>query len=88
MKIRVTVTSGTEFLDEITFDDANVVHHDGPVAIVSRDIMKQCTRSEIWHRVAHAAAWVAKSGSLLDLLVAERTKRLAGKPSAQVARHK
>lgn len=69
--IKVTVTdSNGAVIDEISFDHENIFHHEGATAIVSRDIMKGCDRADLWYRVAHAAAWVAETGSALDALLA------------------
>jgi hypothetical protein len=64
--MKVTVTEDGRLLDELQFDAVNVLHHDGPVAMVHRDVMRECGRDGIWYRVAHAAAIVAERGSLLD----------------------
>jgi hypothetical protein len=64
--IKVTVTENDAVLDKVEFDDANVIRHEGGVAVVSRDIMKHCTQPGLWHGVAHASAWIAETGSLLE----------------------
>jgi hypothetical protein len=57
--IKVTVTENSAFLDELEFDDDNIIHHEGGVAIVSRDAMKFARGRNLWGRIAHAAFWVS-----------------------------
>lgn len=68
IKVTVTDRDGT-ITDEISFDEANIFHKDGTVAIVSRDAMRSWVSDGLWHRVAHAAAWVAESHAVLDTLL-------------------
>ena len=47
----------------------NIVHHQNGVAVVHPRIMRHCTRPDVlWYLIAHAAAWVAETGSALDAL--------------------
>jgi hypothetical protein len=66
--IKVTVTENCTVLDELEFDDDNIFHHDGALAIVSRDAMKFARGRNLWGRVAHAAFWVSDTdlGALLE----------------------
>ena len=68
--IKVTVTENSALLAELEFDAVNVLHYDGAVAVISRDVMRSAKPS-LWHRVAHAAAWVAETGDLGALLEAQ-----------------
>jgi hypothetical protein len=56
--IKVTVTENGQVLDELEFNESNVMHYEGAAAVIHRDIMKHCTRGRFWYRVAHAAAWI------------------------------
>jgi hypothetical protein len=64
--MKVTVSDNGRLLDLLEFDAVNVLHHDGAVAMIHRDVMRECVRDGLWYRVAHAAAIVADRGSLLD----------------------
>ena len=68
--IRVTVTDDGQLLDALQFDDVNVLHHHGRVAMIHREVMQSCGRNGIWYRVAHAAAIVAERGALLNAMEA------------------
>ena len=62
----MTVSDNGRLLDLLEFDAVNVLHHDGAVAMIHRDVMRECVRDGLWYHVAHAAAIVADRGSLLD----------------------
>jgi hypothetical protein len=68
--IKVIVTRGGQVLDQIKFDGVNLLHYDGGIACIHRDVMQSCQRDDVWSRVAHAAAVIARRGSLLDALEA------------------
>jgi hypothetical protein len=56
-------------VDRLEFDTDNIVHYQNGVAVVHPRIMHHCTRPDVlWYRIAHAAAWVAETGSALDAL--------------------
>jgi hypothetical protein len=66
----VTVSENGRLVDKIEFDEQNIAHYDGGVAIIHRDVMQSCGHNGIWYRVAHAAGIVAERGSLLDAMEA------------------
>jgi hypothetical protein len=67
-KVQPDVPDSRKIKDQIEFDDVNIMHYDGMVAVIHRDVMKHCMRDGLWYRVAHAAGWIAETGSMLDAL--------------------
>jgi hypothetical protein len=53
--ITMTITEDGEFIDEITFDAANLVARDGGITVIHSDVMQECTGDGLWHWVARAA---------------------------------
>jgi hypothetical protein len=66
----VTVSENGRLVDKIEFDEQNIAHYHGRVAMIHRDVMQSCGHNGIWYRVAHAAGIVAERGSLLDAMEA------------------
>src|SRR5258708_34559919 len=73
--ITVTITEGGQFLDEIEFDDADVIACHGALTVIHRDVMQEGSGGGLWHRVAHAAGIVAERGRLLDTLQANERRQ-------------
>lgn len=73
--IKVTITEDGNFVDEIDFDAANVIAHDGALAVIHRDVMQDCARDSLWHRVAHAVSIVAERSNLLAALEADKRRQ-------------
>jgi hypothetical protein len=73
--ITVTITEDGQFLDEIEFDDADVIACHGVLTVIHRDLMEGCTRRGLWHRVEHVAGIVAERGRLLETLQADERRQ-------------
>jgi hypothetical protein len=72
--LNVTVSENGRLVDKIEFDEQNIAHYHGHVAMIHRDVMQSCGHNGIWYRVAHAAGIVAERGSLLDAAMEAMTK--------------
>jgi hypothetical protein len=66
----VTVSENGRLVDKIEFDEQNIVHCDGGVAMIHRDVMQSCGHNGIWYRVAYASGIVAERGALLNAMEA------------------
>ena len=66
----VTVSENGRLVDKIEFDEQNIVHCDGGVAMIHRDVMQSRGHNGIWYRVAYAAGIVAERGALLNAMEA------------------
>ena len=73
--ITVTITEDGQFLDEIEFDDADVIACHGALTVIHRDVMQGCTGRGLWHRVEHVAGIVAERGRLLETLQADERRQ-------------
>jgi chemotaxis regulatin CheY-phosphate phosphatase CheZ len=62
----VTVRENSRLVDKIEFDEQNITHYHGRLAMIHRDVMQSCRSNGIWYRVAHAAGIVAERGALLN----------------------
>jgi len=67
--IEVIISENGCVLDRLQFDADDILQHKDGIVSVHHGIMRHCSRPEgLWYLVAHAAHWIAETGSALNTL--------------------